>query len=111
MKIDRPIQTGSLSDVVTSTGNASSRMSNQATPLPPNNTDTTTANNNEQVNLSQSGNHIRQLQTVLAETDVASAERISAIKQAISEGRFQIKPEAIANSLIASVKALLQEKK
>ncbi|HVC48705.1 MAG TPA: flagellar biosynthesis anti-sigma factor FlgM [Burkholderiales bacterium] len=102
MKIDRPVRTGTLNTVVTSNGNASSR-SGTSTPSP--------AATSDQVSLTQSGNHIRQLETVLAGTDIASAERISAIKQAITEGRFQIKPEAIASGLIASVKALLQEKK
>jgi len=102
VKIDRPIQTGPLNDVVSSNGNASGRAANNQTSQPA---------NSEQVSLGQSGSHVRQLQAVHAETDVASAERISAIKQAISEGQFQIKPEAIASGLIASVKALLQEKK
>ncbi len=35
------------------------------------------------------------------------AEKVAAIRQAISEGRFAVKPEAIADGLLSSVKELL----
>lgn len=35
------------------------------------------------------------------------ADKVAAIRQAISEGRFQVKPEAIADGLLDSVKDLL----
>lgn len=37
--------------------------------------------------------------------------RIEAIKQAISEGRFKINPDAIADGLIASAKELVSEQR
>ena len=37
--------------------------------------------------------------------------RVEAIKQAISEGRFKINPEAIADGLIASAKELVSEQR
>lgn len=37
--------------------------------------------------------------------------RVEAIKQAISEGRFKINPEAIADGLIASAKELVMEQR
>jgi negative regulator of flagellin synthesis FlgM len=37
--------------------------------------------------------------------------RVDAIKQAISEGRFKINPEAIADGLIASAKELVMEQR
>jgi negative regulator of flagellin synthesis FlgM len=37
--------------------------------------------------------------------------RIAAIKQAIAEGRFQINPEAIADSLIDTARDLLQSQR
>lgn len=37
----------------------------------------------------------------------ADAARVAEIKQAISEGRFQINPERIADGLIDSVRAML----
>ncbi|MCB5194687.1 flagellar biosynthesis anti-sigma factor FlgM [Deefgea salmonis] len=35
------------------------------------------------------------------------AEKVAQIRQAIADGRFAIKPEAIADGLLSSVKALL----
>ncbi len=35
------------------------------------------------------------------------ADKVAAIRQAISEGRFTVKPEAIAEGLLSSVKELL----
>ena len=35
------------------------------------------------------------------------ADKVAAIRQAISEGRFAVKPEAIADGLLSSVKELL----
>lgn len=37
--------------------------------------------------------------------------RVEAIKQAISEGRFKINPDAIADGLIASAKELVSEQR
>ncbi|HUW50893.1 MAG TPA: flagellar biosynthesis anti-sigma factor FlgM [Sulfuricella sp.] len=42
---------------------------------------------------------------------VIDSARVDAIKLAISEGRFKINPEAIADSLLASVKDLVQNRK
>ncbi|HSC79802.1 MAG TPA: flagellar biosynthesis anti-sigma factor FlgM [Chitinolyticbacter sp.] len=37
------------------------------------------------------------------------AARVQSIRQAIADGRFQIRPEAIADKLIASVEELLRD--
>ena len=42
---------------------------------------------------------------------VVDSARVEAIKLAISEGRFKINPEVIADSLLASVKDLMQNQK
>ena len=42
---------------------------------------------------------------------VIDSARVDAIKLAISEGRFKINPEAIADSLLASVKDLVKNQK
>jgi negative regulator of flagellin synthesis FlgM len=55
-----------------------------------------------------------QLSTLSTESGTASpvdSARVEAIKQAISEGRFKINPEAIADGLIASAKELVAEQK
>ena len=40
-----------------------------------------------------------------------NAQRVAEIKQAISEGRFQINPERIADGLLASVRDMLGQAK
>lgn len=42
---------------------------------------------------------------------VVDSARVEAIKLAISEGRFKINPEAIADSLLASVNDLMLSQK
>jgi negative regulator of flagellin synthesis FlgM len=39
--------------------------------------------------------------------EVFDAERIAELKEAISEGRFKVNPEAVADSLLASVREML----
>jgi negative regulator of flagellin synthesis FlgM len=48
-----------------------------------------------------------QLQEVGAGEAPVNAQRVAEIKQAISEGRFQINPERIADGLLASVRDML----
>lgn len=43
--------------------------------------------------------------------DVVDSERVSEIRQAISEGRFKVNPEKVADNLIASVRELLVNQK
>lgn len=47
------------------------------------------------------------LQEVGAGETPVNAQRVAEIKQAISEGRFQINPERIADGLLASVRDML----
>ena len=48
-----------------------------------------------------------QLQEVGAGEAPVNTQRVAEIKQAISEGRFQINPEHIADGLLASVRDML----
>jgi negative regulator of flagellin synthesis FlgM len=47
------------------------------------------------------------LQEVGASESPVNAQRVADIKQAISEGRFQINPERIADGLLSSVRDML----
>lgn len=45
--------------------------------------------------------------SVIASSPVADADRVSEIKRAISEGRFQVNPERIADGLLQNVHEML----
>jgi negative regulator of flagellin synthesis FlgM len=54
-----------------------------------------------------------QLQTIeknFASGEVFDIARVNDIKQAISEGRFSVNPEKIADGLLASVRDLIQNR-
>lgn len=61
------------------------------------------------VSLSQTS----QLQSVsqnMANVPVVNADKVKEIKEAIAQGKFSVNPEAIADSLIESVRDLLAER-
>jgi negative regulator of flagellin synthesis FlgM len=59
------------------------------------------------VNLGSTTNQIRNLESTVASTPAVDAKKVADIKQAISEGRFQINSSAIADSLINDVNDLI----
>lgn len=66
------------------------------------------ANSGERVDISSLS---ARLLEVGANDAPANVQRIAEIKQAIAEGRFQINPERIADSLLASVRDMLGQAK
>lgn len=65
------------------------------------------ANAGEQVELSSLAASIQDAGAALGDTPVVDAARVAEIKQAMSEGRFQINPDRVANGLIESVRQML----
>jgi len=59
------------------------------------------------VRLGTASAQLRSLENSMANTSVVDKEKVAAIKQAISEGRFQINNSKIADGLIDSVKELI----
>jgi negative regulator of flagellin synthesis FlgM len=59
----------------------------------------------------QLGGQLRSLGNSVANTPVVNREKVDAIKQAISEGRFKINNEVVADRLIDSVKELINTSK
>lgn len=51
---------------------------------------------------------LQQIESQLGSGDVADAARVAEIKQAITDGRFRINPEVIADRLLETVKQLIQ---
>ena len=65
----------------------------------------------DNVTLSNTSTQIQALETSIGEASGFDAAKVEAIKQAISEGKFTINPEAIADKLIASTRELLAQQK
>lgn len=71
-------------------------------------TGTDTKTPTESVQISALSNQLKAMESSMTNTPVVNLDRVNQIKQAISEGRFKINPEAISNKLISSVKDLIQ---
>ena len=65
----------------------------------------------DNVTLSSTSTQIQALETSISEASGFDTAKVAAIKQAISEGKFTINPEAIADKLIASTRELLAQQK
>jgi negative regulator of flagellin synthesis FlgM len=61
----------------------------------------------DQVALSSLSARLQEATAALADTPVADAARVAEIKQAISQGRFQVNPERVADGLLESVRQML----
>ncbi len=60
-----------------------------------------------QVELSSLSSRLQEAQAALASVPVVDASKVAEIKQAISEGRFQVDAEKVADGLIESVRQML----
>lgn len=65
----------------------------------------------DHVTLSLASSHMQDLIAQVQADNGFNATRVNAVKQAISEGRFTINPETIADKLIASTRELLPQKR
>ena len=70
-----------------------------------------TAPSSTSVQLGTGNAQLRSLGSSVANSSVVDAEKVAAIKQAISEGRFKVNPEMVADRLIDSVKDMLDSNK
>lgn len=61
----------------------------------------------EKVALSSLSANLQQASALSGNEQVMDVARVAEIKQAIAEGRFQIKPERIADGLLDSVREML----
>lgn len=100
MKIDNSSRTAAL------TGNTAPapRGTRMAPPA-------TSGGTQDNVTLSATSTQIQALESGISEASGFDAAKVEAIKQAISEGRFTINAEAIADKLIASTRELLAQQK
>lgn len=60
------------------------------------------------VELSSLSSRLQQMESVMANSPVVDSAKVAEVKQAISDGRFQVHAEKVADSLIQSVQQMLQ---
>lgn len=62
----------------------------------------------ENVHLSSLSSQLQALENKFASSGVVDASRVEEIKQAISDGRFTVNAEAVADRLLETVRELIQ---
>ena len=65
----------------------------------------------DRVDITSLSSQLQALESKLSDVNVVDSARVDAIKQAISEGRFNVNSEVVADRLIASVKEYLLNQK
>lgn len=60
-----------------------------------------------QVELSSLASRMQEIEAAMANVAVVDVERVAEIKQAITEGRFKVDADKVADSLIRSVRQML----
>jgi len=63
------------------------------------------------VQLSSLGSQLAGLEASLANVPVVDTQKVEEIKQAISDGRFKVNPDVIADKLLDTVRELIQAQK
>lgn len=102
MKIEKSISPLPPSSVNESAARASASKNQDATPktqeTPPQGVN---------VSLGSASSQLRSMEANVANAPTVDAKKVAEIKQAISEGRFQINSEAIADGLVNDVEELI----
>lgn len=70
-------------------------------------TDTPATPNGVNVTLGSATSQMRSMESSMSSTPLVDSKKVAEIKQAISEGRFQINSEAIADGLINNVEDMI----
>jgi len=91
----KPVSTPGVQDV---TSAKQPSPSGTAAPLPA---------QSDKVEITSISAQLQQLEKVLNDVSVLDSARVEAIKQAISEGRFRVDSDVVADKLLASVRELL----
>ena len=69
------------------------------------------SNTQDNVQITALSSQLHAMESGMDSVPVVDSARVEAIKQAISEGRFKVNPEVIADRLLATVKDLVQPSK
>ena len=101
MKIDNSIKT--VSGISVSDGRTRADKNTGVIPNP--------AAPADNVHLSPLSSQLQTIESSLANGGVVDMARVEEIKQAISDGRFKVNPEVIADRLLETVRELIQSQK
>ncbi len=97
MKIEQNLQSLSSTPAIDK-----KRANNTGTPAAANK-----SSSGDSVQLTSLSSQLQTLEKNLADVSTVDSSRVEAIKQAISEGRFQVDAEAVATNLIKTAKEFL----
>ncbi len=98
MKIDNPIKP--VAGLSVSDGQRRADKSAGVNPNP--------APSADNVHLSRLSSQLQAIEDNLANSGVVDTARVEEIKQAISDGRFKVNPEVVADRLLQTVRELIQ---
>lgn len=107
MKIDGSVKSPTSSGVKESTPRASKAGTGAPTAAPQGKS----GSSQDKVQITTLSTQLQAMESSMNNVPVVDSARVDAIKLAISEGRFKINPEIIADSLLATVKDLMQHQK
>ncbi len=107
MKVDKSIKSTAATPVKGGGQASSTQTTPSSVPKEGTGVGGATTNSGTQVHIGVTG----QLQGAIAAAPALDMNKVAAIRQAISEGRFQVNAHAVASGLIHSVRQLVQTQK
>lgn len=78
-----------------------------ATAKPSGSKSSATSNDSTSVHLGSTTAQLRSMESAIASTPIVDAKKVAEIKQAITEGRFQVNSGVVADKLITTVRELI----
>lgn len=97
MKIDKPSK-----PLPASGAGAQAAAKGRSSPMP-----AAAQRSDTSVSLGSAATQLHSMESSMANTPVVNAAKVAEIKQAISEGRFRVNPEAVAGRLLDTVRDLI----
>lgn len=101
MKIDKPSKPLPASGAGEGVAQAAAK-GRSTSPMP-----AATQRSDTSVSLGSAATQLHSMESSMANTSVVNAAKVAEIKQAISEGRFRVNPEAVAGRLLDTVRDLI----
>lgn len=101
MKIDKPGKPLPASPIGEGSVHAASSKGKPGTPAAPQQSGSTS------VSLGSTAAQLQSMESSMASSPVANASKVAEIKQAISDGRFKVNSEVVADRLLETVRDLI----